>query len=169
MAVGANTKYTEIGYDGFEDYNFDGCDENQHFSFKDVNGIQTTEEHFHTGRFSAMLGANSSATLSKAISCNDVEVPCHESEGFELNINPPGHPGLPWTATVSPNIVGGQPSFSYSWYDWTATGDFSNTSVTTTSVSQDGSISTINYTGDALHTPPQRSFCITVTVTHSQN
>jgi len=114
MAVGANTKYTEIGYDGFEDYNFDGCDENQHFSFKDVNGIQTTEEHFHTGRFSAMLGANSSATLSKAISCNDVEVPCHEIEGFELNINPPGHPGLPWTATVSPNIVGGQPSFSYS-------------------------------------------------------
>tara|TARA_B100000508_G_scaffold137355_2_gene131770 strand:+ start:74807 stop:80668 length:5862 start_codon:yes stop_codon:yes gene_type:complete len=168
MAVGANTKYREIGYDGFEDYNFDGCDENQHFSFKGTVGLQTTQEHFHTGRHSAMVVGNSSATLSKKITCDDNEVECHIIESFDLTINPPGHPGLPWTASVFPNIVGGQQPYTYTWHNFSTTGDFSNSSVTTTSVSQDGSTFTINYTDDAFNNPPQGSFCVTVTVTDSQ-
>lgn len=166
MAVGANTKYSEIGYDGFEDYNFDGCDENQHFSFKDVNGIQTTEEHFHTGRFSAMLGANSAATLSKTISCGESEVPCHEIQGFNVSIEfieltpETGY----YQYLISPNVVGGQPPFNYNWTGGSVTGSFADPSLTSTSISQDGSTFIIQN----FSPQPGDSFCLDVEVTDNQ-
>ncbi|MEX2485971.1 MAG: hypothetical protein WED10_15475, partial [Brumimicrobium sp.] len=70
MAVGANTKYSEIGYDGFEDYGFDGCDENAHFNFKDVTtSAQITGEEAHTGKYSVQVVAGSQITLLKQIDC----------------------------------------------------------------------------------------------------
>lgn len=70
MAVGANTEYTEIGFDGFEDYGFFGCPTNAHFSFSNGSGTAPiTPDHFHTGNYSMPVGTNSSVTLSKNIGC----------------------------------------------------------------------------------------------------
>lgn len=73
MAVGANTRYTELGYDGFEDYGFTGCKTNQHFSFDNpsilTNGVSVSSEHSHTGRSSIKVSKGKKATLVKRISC----------------------------------------------------------------------------------------------------
>lgn len=71
-AVGANTEYREIGYDGFEDYDFGGCTTNAHFNFKDVmptNSVIGTQSH--TGKKSLKVGANASITLTKILSCGN--------------------------------------------------------------------------------------------------
>jgi hypothetical protein len=70
MAVGANTQYSEIGYDGFEDYSLDGCAENAHFNFKNVMAPSSvTSEQSHTGRHSLVIGGNSRVTLEKKLGC----------------------------------------------------------------------------------------------------
>ncbi len=62
IAVGANTTYSQIGYDGFEDYNFDATNSlPKHFSFEG-NGILTQEEA-HTGLYSMKLD------IGQQISC----------------------------------------------------------------------------------------------------
>ena len=75
MAVGANTRYQELGFDGFEDYvGFDGCP-NAHFTFKHVPGVHgnlgnaLSTDRSHTGKYSLRVGASSSATLSKKLDC----------------------------------------------------------------------------------------------------
>jgi hypothetical protein len=69
MAVGANTKYREIGFDGFEDYGFVGCAANRHFSFKEATGGQVSNAQSHTGKYSIKVNANSNSTLNKKIAC----------------------------------------------------------------------------------------------------
>lgn len=70
MAVGANTEYIEIGYDGFEDYGFEGCQVNAHFNFSNGTGVQQlTPDHFHTGRYSIPVSAQGSVTMQKSIEC----------------------------------------------------------------------------------------------------
>lgn len=72
MAVGANTAYRQIGYDGFEDYHFSGCSSNAHFNFKDVVPIESvTKEQAHTGKYSLKVGGNSIVTLTKILSCGE--------------------------------------------------------------------------------------------------
>lgn len=71
MAVGANTEYREIGFDGFEDYiGFNGCP-NAHFTFKEVIDPQSdlSSDHSHTGKYSLKVGQSSSTGFSKALSC----------------------------------------------------------------------------------------------------
>lgn len=71
MAVGANSKYAEIGYDGFEDYGFTGCELNTHFSFKGTvsspNVILSPDAH--TGKYSLKIKAGSRSTILKRIIC----------------------------------------------------------------------------------------------------
>ena len=71
MAVGANTEYRQIGYDGFEDYGFEGCTINAHFNFKEVITPATdiSDDESHTGRHSLIVGGDSQVTLIKAIDC----------------------------------------------------------------------------------------------------
>lgn len=69
MAVGVNTKYREIGYDGFEDYGFIGCPTSTHFSFREAIGGQVDKTQSHTGKYSIKVNANSNSTLNKKIAC----------------------------------------------------------------------------------------------------
>jgi len=75
MAVGANTKYREIGFDGFEDYGFVGCASNRHFSFKEATGGQVSNAQSHTGKYSIKVNANSNSTLNKKIACPPIAQP----------------------------------------------------------------------------------------------
>lgn len=67
-AVGANTKYRELAYDGFEDYSFMTCSDD-HFSFKQHAPSVVTGGH--TGKKSISINAGSPKTTSKNLSiCN---------------------------------------------------------------------------------------------------
>jgi hypothetical protein len=68
MAVGANTRYRQLGFDGFEDYNFNGCTGYTHFSFEG-NGGTTESGQSHTGRYSLKLLPNTRSTMTKGIFC----------------------------------------------------------------------------------------------------
>jgi hypothetical protein len=71
LAVGANTKYSQMGYDGFEDYSFDGCSENEHFGFRDVIVplSDITGNESHTGKYSLKITANGSFTKVYHVDC----------------------------------------------------------------------------------------------------
>lgn len=74
MAVGANTEYRQIGYDGFEDYDFNGCSTDAHFNFKDViTSGDINNENSHTGRYSLKVGSNAQITLNKILSCETAQ------------------------------------------------------------------------------------------------
>jgi hypothetical protein len=72
MAVSANSKYSQMGYDGFEDYSFDGCKTNEHFGFRgSVNGDEgeliNTESH--TGIHSLKVKRGSRITRVYHLGC----------------------------------------------------------------------------------------------------
>ena len=71
MAVGANSRYSELGFDGFEDYDFDGCSENEHFGFRDIISIPNdiSDEESHTGRHSLLIGAGKSVVKILNLNC----------------------------------------------------------------------------------------------------
>lgn len=64
-AMGANAEYREIGFDGFEDYDFDEC-EDDHFSFR-AYANEVTKTRSHTGKRSLQVGAGQTKTLQKKI------------------------------------------------------------------------------------------------------
>jgi hypothetical protein len=75
IAVGSNTRYRELAYDGFEDYGFRldcadtvaNCDSG-HFGFrKKLNGnsIDTTSQYAHSGKYSLKL--NGTISLRKTV------------------------------------------------------------------------------------------------------
>lgn len=73
MAVSANARYSQMGFDGFEDYSFLGCDENEHFGFRDavINNqgvIDGTKSH--TGKYSLRVNAGAEATRTYHIDCS---------------------------------------------------------------------------------------------------
>ncbi|MGV3631918.1 MAG: hypothetical protein ACO1O6_11980 [Bacteroidota bacterium] len=76
MAVGANARYTELAFDGFEDYDFDLCDINSHFNFKSVlddPNILRTKNIAHTGRYSLKVKSGQKATIIKKLDCDNIK------------------------------------------------------------------------------------------------
>lgn len=75
IAVGANTKYHELGFDGFEDRGFGGCTTNSHFSFPgSIVGSQTatgyiTRSTSHTGKHSIRVNQGENVIMNKKIAC----------------------------------------------------------------------------------------------------
>ena len=71
LAVGANTPYSQIGFDGFEDYFFDGCTQNVHFGFRDVVNplVSITDQESHTGKYSIVVTAGSSIQKLYQFNC----------------------------------------------------------------------------------------------------
>lgn len=73
VAVASNTRYSELAYDGFEDYEFSVCDTTSHFSFNGSiipNQVRISSEQAHTGRKSLKLEPGTKATVKKQI------IPC---------------------------------------------------------------------------------------------
>ena len=84
MAVGANLKYSEIAFDGFEDRGFAGCTTNTHFNFPGnlkAIGSQGTatgdisRNTSHTGKYSIRVNAGNNVTLNKKIACPQTAQP----------------------------------------------------------------------------------------------
>lgn len=74
LSVAANARYAEIGFDGFEDYDFSTCS-NDHFSFKEHSG-NVTPASSHTGKKSIQVTSSSNVKVSKILSpCEDTIEP----------------------------------------------------------------------------------------------
>lgn len=70
IAVGANTKYSEIGFDGFEEHHGQyglekTCPNNPHFAF--IGPL--SNQHSHTGRYSLNIVNGQRVTMKKTLSC----------------------------------------------------------------------------------------------------
>lgn len=74
IAVAANTRYRQLGFDGFEDYMFDNCSDN-HFRMTEEAAVNITNDDAHTGHYSLMVGAGLTVRYSAPL-VND----CDETE-----------------------------------------------------------------------------------------
>ena len=75
VAVAQNSRYRELLYDGFEDYDFKNeacepfCENAREFDFvKDQSGVTQTDTQSHTGRFSLKVNAGSESVMSSLVS-----------------------------------------------------------------------------------------------------
>jgi hypothetical protein len=70
IAVAANTQYKQLGFDGFEDYNFENCSDN-HFKLVSTNPIVSTESH--SGRRSVKVTSEEPLVYETVLmeSCSD--------------------------------------------------------------------------------------------------
>jgi hypothetical protein len=70
LSVAANARYAEIGFDGFEDYDFSTCT-NDHFSYKNYSG-NVMSVSSHTGKKSIQVNSSTDVKVSKQIqSCEE--------------------------------------------------------------------------------------------------
>lgn len=77
MAVGANTKYKEIGFDGFEDYGFEGCPYSPHFKFDariqsgatSGDAVIVSPDRSHSGKYSMKVKPRERATITRKLNC----------------------------------------------------------------------------------------------------
>lgn len=71
MAVAANAAYHEMGYDGFEDYDFKGCEENEHFGFQssENESVKVLPAKAHTGKNSLKVSAGTGASRTFRYNC----------------------------------------------------------------------------------------------------
>jgi hypothetical protein len=79
LAVASNTKYSELAYDGFEDYDFSDCDEKSHFSFERTisqDKVSISSKQAHSGRKSIRVEPLNKATIiKKVVNCDSVITP----------------------------------------------------------------------------------------------
>ena len=64
-AVAANSKYKEIGFDNFEDYDFSKCADN-HFKFRNYTS-NIDETQAHTGRKSIKVSSGTPVNMTKQL------------------------------------------------------------------------------------------------------
>lgn len=64
--VSSNSKYREIGFDSFEDYNMGNCDKD-HFSFRLHDKAKVTNQDAHAGRRSIKVAIGQSASVTKIL------------------------------------------------------------------------------------------------------
>ncbi len=64
-SVAANSRYRDIGFDGFEDYDFSPCADN-HFKFDGAGPLLSTAEA-HTGRTSIKVSSGHDVTMDKPL------------------------------------------------------------------------------------------------------
>ncbi|OXA82869.1 hypothetical protein B0A56_03950 [Flavobacterium columnare NBRC 100251 = ATCC 23463] len=81
IAVGSNTRYKELAFDGFEDYDFNESTNpiKSHFNWQEAlrqERITITDKQAHTGKKSIRVEAQTKATVTKKlINCNGPAVP----------------------------------------------------------------------------------------------
>jgi hypothetical protein len=73
VAVGSNAKYSELAYDGFEDYDLSNCGVSSHFDFQGqlkLNEVSVSTKQSHTGRKSLKIEPSKKAVVKKqVVSC----------------------------------------------------------------------------------------------------
>lgn len=83
-AAAKNAKRTEIGFDGFEDYDFNSCPDG-HFHIDD--GTHLTTQEFHSGLRSLKVQAGDLVVFHRQIAACEVKDPCDFSSNLVTEIN----------------------------------------------------------------------------------
>ena len=76
VAVAANTRYRQLGYDGFEDYDYINCSDNH---FRLGTGAYISDKYAHTGRKSVVVKAGSPVVFSNVFNEDCEDAPCMSS------------------------------------------------------------------------------------------
>src|SRR5690606_33213482 len=63
VAVSSNSKYSEMGFDGFEDYDVTTGNASSHFGFHNADSVEITDERSHTGTKSIKIGPGENVTV----------------------------------------------------------------------------------------------------------
>ncbi len=106
IAVAANTRYRQLGYDGFEDYDYDNCSDN-HFRIGEGAEIVTNEAH--TGRKSIRVTPGNNVVFSNTFTENCDDVSCD----LQLSINLTGVDKVNFIQTSTLDVKGGQQPYSF--------------------------------------------------------
>ena len=106
-AVAANSRYSDIGFDNFEDYSFSACADN-HFKFNNYIS-NVSQNQSHTGRNSIKVMNGTPVNMTKQLLVCD-SLPCNLQLLSSYNAT---------TKQYSYTISGGTPPYQF---DWTATG-----------------------------------------------
>lgn len=113
-AVGVNTRYRQLGFDGFEDYNFTNCSDEH---FKLTSNAHVVDNKSHTGKKSMLVTGNIDFVVPLENPCDKIEcklnytmVANHQSgySDFELVFN-----GGVAPYEVSYEVLQGDPKISY--------------------------------------------------------
>lgn len=85
-AVGANTRYRELGYESFEDDGWDNCSD-LHFKFSNsTTANQVTSTTAHTGKFSLLVNSNPLPTQPKSYMVKQLGKECSKPSECQLEI-----------------------------------------------------------------------------------
>ncbi len=84
-AVGANTKYRELGYESFEDAGWNNCSD-KHFKFIVSGGSYLTSTIAHTGRTSLLVADPGSAPISQAEMVKQIGKECEKIDDCLLTV-----------------------------------------------------------------------------------
>ena len=76
VAVAANTRYRQLGYDGFEDYDYINCSDNH---FRLGTDAYISDAYAHTGRKSVVVKAGSPVVFSNVFNEDCEDAPCMSS------------------------------------------------------------------------------------------
>jgi hypothetical protein len=106
IAVAANTRYRQLGYDGFEDYEYDNCSDN-HFRIGEGAEIVTSEAH--TGRKSIRVTPGINVVFSNTFNEDCDEIPCD----IQLSISVTGVDKINSIQTSILEVKGGQQPYSF--------------------------------------------------------
>jgi hypothetical protein len=107
-AVSANARYRDIGFDGFEDYDFSHCADN-HFKFNQ-SAINISNTQSHTGQRSIEVAQGTPVTMSKQLTEGCTHAPgctlkdCFTFVGRTIQINVTGASGA---YTLDWNVING--------------------------------------------------------------
>lgn len=115
-AVAANARYRQIGFDGFEDYDFKNCSDNH---FRMADGFENNlSNQAHSGKFSIKVAATDDIVLTKIIE-SGCEVPaCNlnletktgkNNEGFEIRSITILNGQAPYQLDVQ--VINGEPQY----------------------------------------------------------
>ncbi|MBI1838657.1 MAG: hypothetical protein HYR91_15440 [Flavobacteriia bacterium] len=98
LAVATNTRYRQLGFDGFEDYNYDNCSDNHFRVGKDQ---EIVENQAHTGRRSIKVSANNPVTFETLIVDECEDNPCDMQVEIEKKPFVKGESNAQMTLSVS--------------------------------------------------------------------
>ncbi len=113
-SVSANSRYSDIGFDSFEDYGYSECADN-HFKVTPVSSALPRISHVaHSGRNSLKVNVSDSVVISKQLKAIcDVQPDCDLNLCYEIDNLSIGHPLEIFVNQVS-TLSGGSP-FSIEW------------------------------------------------------
>jgi hypothetical protein len=106
VAVAANTRYRQLGFDGFEDYDYLNCSDNH---FKIGENAQIVSEDAHTGRKSIKVNAGSSVVFSNTFIEDCDEKPCDLSASISVTSIDKGN----YSQTSTFTATGGTGPYQY--------------------------------------------------------